>query len=983
MHLRRTFSLVMLVGVLLAASLSACSTEPVASNDTTSADDVSDAGSVLDGATLPDASTDTDNPGAVDPFACPGGHNCDCVQHSECLSGLCFDLGEGKKRCAEPCEYLDCTGDRVCRRVVLGGKGGWICVPPRVHLCNPCKTSSECEGIGLKDSVCVDYGDHGAFCGARCLGDADCGAGYGCRAVRAIDGGDAMQCVKVDKVGLMAVCSCSQEAIDAGLETVCANSGDGAGASCTGTRKCAATGLTECNAKTPKVEGCDGADNDCDGQTDEDSCGDGNPCTDDSCDGTLGCINAPNTAACDADGSVCTVGDTCAAGKCAAGKTRDCDDGNPCTKDTCDKATGCKYTDTSDPCDADGDACTVDDGCKAGICTAGGLKDCDDKKACTLDVCDTKTGKCVNTLVAQLSCDDGNPCTHTDLCDDKGACAGKKVSCDDGNPCTLGSCDKTNGCVAQAVTDGASCEDGDACTDTGTCVAGTCSGVKLKVCTSSKTCMASRCDGKTGKCVEKQAKEGANCDDGKACTTLDACSVSGTCAGALNSCDDGNFCTKDSCDESKGGCQYVALTGACDDDNVCTLGESCKTVGGKTTCVAASTKVCDDKNVCTLDSCDPKTGCATTAKPDGGSCDDGDACTTKDVCSGGACKGTPKVAAVDSLAGSVQGFKDGKGGQALFSAPAGLTRDASGVIYVADLLNHRIRKILADGTVSTLAGSPLPGQSNGPLNSASFNNPADIVIDSAGTLFIADRGNHLIRKITAAGVVSTLAGSNTKGVGTVNGGYVDGTGTAAKFNGPSGLVLSGGNLYVADTANNRIRKVTMAGVVTTVAGSGTAGFGDGKGTAAKFKAPEGITVNNAGTLFVGDTGNNRIRSIALDGTVTTLAGSGTANFKDGKGTAAQFNAPAKLCIDGLGQLLVADWKNHRIRTVKLDGTVTVYAGSGVDDFGNGTLTSAKFDQPLAIITDGKGKAWVADAGNHRIRSIDDGPKLCLINAQTP
>ena len=965
------------VGVVVA--MAACSETPVAGADVPAAADAGGGDAPI--AADADADVAADTTAAVDVFACPGGHNCACVQHTDCLSGLCFDLGEGK-RCTEPCEDAPCKGDRVCRRVVLGGKGGWMCVAARVHLCDPCKTSTECEATGLADSVCVDYGARGAFCGARCLGDADCGEDYGCRAVRAIDGGETLQCVRVDNLGLMAECGCSAEAIAQGKETLCRNDGDGSGGSCGGKRSCSTAGLSACSASAPKAETCDGVDNDCDGQTDEDSCADGNPCTDDSCDPSLGCVHDKHGRACDADGSVCTAGDQCKAGACAAGVALTCDDGNPCTTDTCDKALGCQ-TKANDAatCDADGSACTVGDKCTGGVCAAGVAKVCDDGKICTLDACDPKTGACSNTLVAALSCDDGDPCTHTDLCDAKGACGGKAVSCDDGNPCTTGSCSKSSGCVAAAVTDGASCEDGNLCTLTGTCVAGVCAGVKEKTCTTTKTCVASRCDGKTGLCVEQQAKEGASCTDGKACTTFDACSASGACAGATNDCDDGNFCTKDSCDEGKGGCQYVALTGVCDDGDVCTIGESCKTVGGKTTCVAASNKVCDDNNVCTADSCDAKAGCVAAPTGAGTSCDDGDACTEKDVCAAGKCVGTAKVAAVGTLAGSAQGFKDGVSAQALFSVPSGLARDAAGVIYVADTFNNRIRKIAADGTVSTYAGQPLPGQDDGIASGASFRAPTGLALASNGDLFIADRDNHLIRKITASGTVSTLAGSNVKDVVGVKGGYADGTGVAAKFNRPSGLVLSGGALYAVDTDNNRVRKVTLAGAVTTVAGSGTAGFADGKGVAAAFNKPEGIGVSAGGVLYIGDTGNHRVRAVATDGTVSTLAGSGTGGFKDGKGSAAQFNAPMNIWVDGLGVLLVADSKNHRIRSLKTDGTVTVYAGAGADEFADGTLATAKFDQPSAIITDGKGKAWIADRGNHRVRSVDDGPKQCLIAAQ--
>ncbi|MCO4761826.1 MAG: hypothetical protein KC502_09995 [Myxococcales bacterium] len=1093
--MHRRISPLFIIVLTAVLTLAACS-----DTQTTEEDVSSDAGTSSDAEAPGDTTTTTTDVAVrkpIDVFACPGGHNCECAQHSDCLSGLCFDSGDGK-RCAEPCEHVDCQGARVCRRVVLGGKGGFVCVPPRVNLCNPCKTSTACEAIGLKDSACVDYGERGAFCGAACLGDADCGEGYTCQMTTAIEGTASLQCVRVDKSGLLADCECSEDAIKGELETLCTNTGDGTGGACKGKRKCGAAGLTKCTAPAPTAEKCDGADNDCDGQTDEDTCSDNNPCTDDSCDIQLGCANANNNRGCDADGSVCTADDKCDGGACKAGKPVTCDDGDICTKDACDKTKGCVFEgETGAACDADGSLCTASDKCVAGVCTAGALKDCDDKKACTIDACDGKTGKCSNTLVPHLSCDDGNPCTHTDLCDEKGGCAGKKVSCDDGNPCTQGACTKDLGCTSTAVPDGASCDDGNLCTAAGTCVSGQCAGAKAKVCTSNKTCVASLCDGSTGTCKEQAAKVGALCTDGNACTSFDGCDAQGVCKGSATKCNDFNACTKDSCDKTKGGCQNVAISGACDDGDACTVGETCsgkagavtcgggkpkdcddgepcttdsckggcvntalkdgaacsdgkectkpdsckagkckagpdtcscsksadcddsdpcttdtcgsdskcsstpgksgdscddgnpcttadtcQSADGKLTCAGGKPKVCDDKNQCTTDSCDPKTGCTSKPKANGATCDDGEPCTDSDACASGKCVGKPKTAAVGTLAGSGQGFKDGTGASAQFNVPTGLALAADGAVYVADTFNHRIRKITKDGKATVLAGGPLAGQKNGAALSASFNKPTGIAIDGAGNLYIADRDNHLIRKIAKDGTVSTVAGSNEPGGfgQPLKGGYKDDKGTAAKFNSPSALFLAGGALYVADTGNNRVRKVTLAGVVTTVAGSGAAGFADGKGTAAKFNAPAGI-VSSGGVLYVGDTGNHRVRKIAADGTVTTLAGSGTGGFKDGKGTAAQFNEPMGLWVDGLGALLVCDNKNHRIRTLKMDGTVTSYAGAGDQDYKEGDLGKAKFDQPSAIVTDGKGKSWIADRGNHRVRSINDGPKTCAIANQ--
>ncbi|MDR2208342.1 MAG: hypothetical protein LBE22_05145, partial [Azoarcus sp.] len=232
-----------------------------------------------------------------------------------------------------------------------------------------------------------------------------------------------------------------------------------------------------------------------------------------------------------------------------------------------------------------------------------------------------------------------------------------------------------------------------------------------------------------------------------------------------------------------------------------------------------------------------------------------------------------KVAKVSTLAGGEEGFADGVGGEAKFYWPFGITSDAAGNLYVADGGNHRIRKITPAGEVSTLAGGE-EGFADGVGSDAEFDHPSGIAIDAAGNLYVADGGNHRIRKITPAGEVSTLAGGEE--------GFADGVGSDAKFEHPFGITVdAAGRLYVADTANDRIRKITPAGVVSTLAG-GELGFADGVGSNAKFSRPFGITSDAAGNLYVADTVNNRIRKITPAGEVSTLAGS-EEGFADGIG----------------------------------------------------------------------------------------------------
>jgi hypothetical protein len=266
---------------------------------------------------------------------------------------------------------------------------------------------------------------------------------------------------------------------------------------------------------------------------------------------------------------------------------------------------------------------------------------------------------------------------------------------------------------------------------------------------------------------------------------------------------------------------------------------------------------------------------------------------------------------VTTLAGTagISGSTDATGTDATFYNPDGVAVDASGTVYVADSGNHLIRKITSAGVVTTLAGTGSPGRANGTGTAASFNYPTRVVLDAGGTLYVSDTLNSLIRKITAAGVVTTLAGSGSTG-------STDGTGTAASFGNPQDLAVdASGTVYVADTGNNLIRKITAAGVVTTLAGSGRAGSTNATGTAASFDTPYGVAVDSSGTLYVSDTGNNLIRKITAAGVVTTLAGSGSAGSTNGTGTAASFSTPSGLTMDASGALYVADFRNNLIRKI--------------------------------------------------------------------
>jgi len=319
---------------------------------------------------------------------------------------------------------------------------------------------------------------------------------------------------------------------------------------------------------------------------------------------------------------------------------------------------------------------------------------------------------------------------------------------------------------------------------------------------------------------------------------------------------------------------------------------------------------------------------------------------------------------VSIFAGSTEGFADGIGTEAQFDFPSGVAVDSSGNVYVADSGNHRIRRITPAGVVSTLAGTGTEGFADGAGNTAQFEDPYDLAVDSFGNVYVVDFRNQRIRKITPAGVVSTLAGTGIRG-------HADGTGTEAQFNGPTGVAVdSSGSIYVADQGNHLIRKITPAEVVSTLAGTGTEGFANGPGTMAQFHYPLGVAVDSSGNVYVADIANHRIRKITPAGVVSTFVGTGSAGHADGTGAEAQFNLPLGVAVDSSGNVYVADAHNHRIRKITPAGVVSTFAGTGTAGSGNGTGTTAQFEDPYDLAVDSFGNIYVGDFSNHRIRKIE-------------
>ncbi len=332
---------------------------------------------------------------------------------------------------------------------------------------------------------------------------------------------------------------------------------------------------------------------------------------------------------------------------------------------------------------------------------------------------------------------------------------------------------------------------------------------------------------------------------------------------------------------------------------------------------------------------------------------------------------------VTTLAGSgAVGSADGTGAAASFNWPFGVAVDGSGNVYVADADNNRIRIVSAAGLVSTLAGSGVVGSADGLGPVASFRNPSGVTVDGAGNVYVADTCNHKIRKISPGGLVTTFAGSGVAGSS-------DGTGTAASFANPVGLATGGsGNLYVADASNNRIRMISPAGIVTTLAGSGDPGSADGAAAASSFFRPYGVAVDATGVVYVADNLNHRIRKISPVGIVTTLAGSGESGSADGTAAAATFSYPLGVAADAAGSVYVADFQNNRIRKIASGGAVSTLAGSGALGSKDGTGAAASFRCPGGVALDAAGNVYVGDSGNNRIRKITPPKGTCTPDALT-
>jgi len=314
------------------------------------------------------------------------------------------------------------------------------------------------------------------------------------------------------------------------------------------------------------------------------------------------------------------------------------------------------------------------------------------------------------------------------------------------------------------------------------------------------------------------------------------------------------------------------------------------------------------------------------------------------------------------FSGSTIGFADGSALFAQFNLPTGIAPDAFGNIYVVDYSNHSIRKINSLGVVTTLAGNGIAGFADGQDTAARFNGPTGITCDLAGNIYVTDQMNNRIRKITPSGLVSTYAGDGFIGA-------LDGAAASARFNFPIGIACdTAGNLFIADQYNHKIRKISAAGIVSTLCGDGVAGFINGTASLSRFSMPTGIVVDLAGNVYVADYGNHSIRKVTSAGLSSTYAGTGASGYKDTLAAYSQFSTPSGLFCDLNGDVIVADRSNQKIRRISPNGIVSTIAGSFWGN-ANAIGSAAQFANPYSLSKNLNGDFIIADGGNNQIRRL--------------
>lgn len=532
--------------------------------------------------------------------SCNDGHA--CTANDRCDAGSCMG------------DAIECDDGNGCTVDVCSAAKGCVMTP----LLGSCSDGDPCtEYDGCEAGVCVGVQQSDAACdddnpcthdtcskASGCLHDIAGKDKAACEDGNACTWGDTCiegECTPKGK----SACTCLSDA-----DCLPFDDGD----LCNGTLRCDVAALPfTCTLDVASVVSCSGASL--------------NPCTNPQCvpmTGACKYLAKPTGSPCDADASACTAKDFCQQAGCHPGPPLDCDDGNPCTFDGCDPSSGCghiAYVKNGDPCDADGDPCTIDDECNAGVCLAGQTTGCDDDNVCTFDICDKQFGGCVFSGAPN---DEAVCVVDGDKCSTKARCLGGKcrmlqiLSCYDGNTCTDDACHADHGCLYTVRPNGTPCDaDASKCTGGDSCDKGVCLAGAVTPCHDFNACTLDVCESFSGKCShDVNSLQGAPCDDGSACMIGDRC-VQGECLGTGSlPCDDQNPCTEDSCQLATG-CTAVQIGGVCDDGDACDGPDNC-VVG---VCKSGPKIVCFDGNECSNDTCSPATGCVFTDRD--GACNAG------------------------------------------------------------------------------------------------------------------------------------------------------------------------------------------------------------------------------------------------------------------------------------------------------------------------------------------------------------------------